>query len=69
MAVIQKLRPGKQAGQVVKADNIQTQQDREDLTAVFLGLFGREPEPGEDFELVELRPGLSEARIIRRAGR
>jgi hypothetical protein len=39
------------------------------LTAVFLVLFGREPEPGEDFELVELRPGLSEARIVRRAGR
>ncbi len=64
--MIQKLRPGKQAGQVVKADNIQTQQDREDLTAVFLGLFGRQPAPNETFEMVELRPGVTELRIVQR---
>lgn len=44
------------------------QQERDEDRAAFVLLFGREPEPGEDFELVELRPGLSEARVIRRAG-
>jgi hypothetical protein len=57
-------RPGK-AGKVVGAYNIQ-QQEREEDRAAFVLLFGREPEPGEDFELVELRPGLSEARIVKR---
>ncbi len=64
--MIQKLRPGKQAGKVVHVDNIQTQQDREDLTAVFLGLFGRQPAPNETFEMVELRPGVTELRILQR---
>jgi len=60
-------RPAK-AGKVVGAYNIQQQEHEEDRAA-FVLLFGREPEPGEDFELVVLRPGLSEARVIRRAGR
>jgi hypothetical protein len=55
------------AGKVVADYNIQ-QQEREEDHAAFVLLFGREPEPGEDFELVLLRPGLSEARVIRRAG-
>jgi hypothetical protein len=59
-------RPGK-AGNRHTDVTIQ-QQERDDTIAAFLLLFGREPEPGEDFELVELRPGLSEARIVRRAG-
>jgi hypothetical protein len=53
------------AGKVVCAYNIQ-QQEREEDRAAFVLLFGREPEPGEDFELVELRPGLSEARVVKR---
>ena len=57
-------RPGK-AGKVVCEYNIQQQEQAEDRAA-FILLFGREPEPGEDFELVELRPGLSEARVIKR---
>ena len=57
-------RPGK-AGKVPVDGNIQ-QQEREEDRAAFVLLFGREPEPGEDFELVELRPGLSEARIVKR---
>jgi hypothetical protein len=60
-------RPAK-AGKVSLEGNIQ-QQEREEDRAAFVLLFGREPEPGEDFELVVLRPGLSEARVIRRAGR
>ncbi len=56
-------RPGK-AGKVPDVGNIH-QQEREEDHAAFVLLFGREPEPGEDFELVELRPGLSEARIVR----
>lgn len=60
-------RPGK-AGKAVYVDRIQKQEQAEDRAA-FVMLFGREPLPGEDFELVELRPGLSEARIVRRAGR
>jgi hypothetical protein len=65
MAVIQKLRPGK-TGKVVCEYNIQTQQDRDDLTAVFLGLFGRQPAPNETFEMVEIRPGVTELRIVQR---
>ncbi len=57
-------RPGKQAGKHAAIGSIQ-QQERDDMVAAFLLLFGREPEPGEDFELVQLRPGLSEARIVR----
>ena len=60
-------RPAK-AGKVPVDGTIQ-QQEREEDHAAFLLLFGREPEPGENFELVELRPGLSEARVVRRAGR
>jgi hypothetical protein len=60
-------RPGK-AGKGLYVQTIQ-QQERDEDHAAFVLLFGREPEPGEDFELVELRPGLSEARVIRRAGR
>jgi hypothetical protein len=56
-------RPGK-AGKVSLEGNIQ-QQERDEDHAAFLLLFGREPEPGEDFELVVLRAGLSEARIVR----
>ena len=56
-------RPGK-AGKAVCAYSIE--QEREEDRAAFVLLFGREPEPGEDFELVELRPGLSEARIVKR---
>jgi len=61
-----KRRPGK-AMKVPVDRNIQQQEREEDLAA-FVLLFGREPEPGEDFELVLLRPGLSEARVVRRAG-
>jgi hypothetical protein len=60
-------RPGK-AGKVLHEQNIQQQEQAEDRAA-FILLFGREPEPGEGYELVQLRPGLSEARIVRRAGR
>jgi hypothetical protein len=57
-------RPAK-AGKVSLEGNIQ-QQEREEDRAAFVLLFGREPEPGEDFELVLLRPGLSEARVVKR---
>jgi hypothetical protein len=57
-------RPGK-AGKALYVQSIQ-QQERDEDRAAFLLLFGREPEPNEDFELVQLRPGLSEARVVRR---
>ncbi len=57
-------RPGK-AGKVRNVPHIQQQEQAEDRAAFCL-LFGREPQPGEGYELVELRPGLSEARVIRR---
>jgi hypothetical protein len=57
-------RPGK-AGKVVPEYNIHQQEQAEDRAA-FVLLFGREPADGESYELVQLRPGLSEARVIKR---
>jgi|LakMenEpi03Aug12_release.lakeMendotaPanAssembly.Ray.scaffolds.fasta_scaffold3753972_1 hypothetical protein len=57
-------RPGK-AGKVSVDGNIQQQEQAEDRAA-FVLLFGREPADGESYELVQLRPGLSEARIVKR---
>jgi hypothetical protein len=59
----------KRFGKKVPVDRNIQQQERDEDRAAFVLLFGREPADNEDFELVELRPGLSEARIVRRAGR